>query len=60
MFSSFDFVLVLYSLRRGRALRIDPGPMTRGWLRRIGNRDPLRLPDGLASRGFVFLQIFLW
>src|SRR6266702_5000391 len=27
-------VLVLYSLRRGRALRSDPGPMTRGWLSR--------------------------
>jgi hypothetical protein len=27
-------VLRWYSLRRGRALRSDPGPMTRGWLRR--------------------------
>ena len=26
-------VLTLWSLRRGRALRNDLGPMTRGWLR---------------------------
>jgi hypothetical protein len=54
-------MLKLKTLRRGRALRSDPGPITRGWLRK--NRRSRPSAVWLASRlleGFVFLPAFLW
>ena len=59
IFKASGCVVKLYLLRRGRALRSDPGPMTRGWLRRNRWRETLcGLPDGLAGRGFrVFTSI---
>ena len=45
-----------YLLRRGRALRSDPGPRTRGWLRRNRRSKPSAvLLAGETAEGFVFL-----
>src|SRR6516164_9124073 len=53
-------VLWLCLLRRGRALRSDPGPRTRGWLRKNRRSRPSSVGLCAGCRGFrVFTSILM-
>jgi hypothetical protein len=61
MFKASGCMVRLYSLCRGRALRSDPEPMIRGWLRRNRESRPSVVgPMDWLAEGFVFVARFLW